>query len=54
MRSGEGCHEGIKGLADNGGGGWYFPPPEPDEYGLGKEGRNKVRTITEDLVEIIL
>ena len=52
-RSGAGCHGGIIGVAGNGGGGWYFSSPDPDESGGGKWGRNRVRTNTEDLVDIV-
>ena len=52
--SGTGCHSGIKGEAGNGGGGWYFSPPEPNKYCRGKGGRSRVRTITEDLADIVL
>ena len=52
VRSGVGCHGGIKGVAGNGGGSWYFPPPDPDQSGGDKGGRNRVRS-TEDLVDIV-
>ena len=48
-----GCHGEIEGVAGNGGGGWYFSSPDPDESGGGKWGRNRVRTNTEDLVDIV-
>ena len=47
MRSGTGCYGEIKEVAQNGDGGWYFSIPNPDKYGRGKGGRNKVHTSTE-------
>ena len=53
VRSGAGCHGGIKGVADNGGCGCYFSPPDPDKSFGVKGGSNRVRTITEDLVVVV-
>ena len=54
VRSGTGCYGGIKEVARNGDGGSYFSIPNPDKYGGGKGGGNKVRTSTEDLIDIFL
>ena len=53
VRCGAGCHVGIEGVASNGGGGWYFRPPDPDESDGVKGGRNRVCTSTDDLVGIV-
>ena len=52
VRSGAGFHCGIKGVAGNGGGGWYFPTPKISESVGEKGGSNRVRTNTEDLIDI--
>ena len=38
MRSGIVCHGWIKGVAENGGGGWNFTPLNLGESGAGKGG----------------
>ena len=38
VRSGVGCHDGIKGVSGNGGGSWYFYPPDPSNFSGAKGG----------------
>ena len=49
-----GCYGRVEGVAGNCGGGWYLPPLDPENSSRGKEGRDRVHTITEDLVDIFL
>ena len=49
-----GCHVGIKVVSGNGGSGRYLYPLDPNESIGGKEGRNRVCTSTENLVDIVL
>ena len=53
MRSGAGYHGGIKEVAGNVSGRWYFPPTDSNESGKGKGGRNRVRTSRHDLVDVV-
>ena len=53
MKSGVGCHDRIEVVAGNCGGGWYFSSSDSDESDGGKGYRNRVYTITEDLVDIV-